>query len=108
MKSAMLIWSNPGTAITKFRKFVESDRVDMVVGETFAHIGYALAPKADEYKMPTIFPVIASEGDTAVHGPPAGLAQAFHPNLGRLRQHPCGVPADPPRTCTGVRDAGDY
>jgi branched-chain amino acid transport system substrate-binding protein len=52
---------NPGTAITKFRKFVESDRVDMVVGETFAHIGYALAPKADEYKMPTIFPVIAGD-----------------------------------------------
>ena len=52
---------NPGTAITKFRKFVESDRVDMVVGETFAHIGYALAPKADEYRMPTIFPVIAAD-----------------------------------------------
>src|SRR5580704_2691117 len=52
---------NPGTAITKFRKFVESDRVDMVVGEVFAHIGYALAPKADEYKMPTIFPVIAAD-----------------------------------------------
>ena len=52
---------NPGTAITKFRKFVESDRVDMVVGEAFAHIGYALAPKADEYKMPTIFPVIAAD-----------------------------------------------
>lgn len=52
---------NPGTAITKFRKFVESDRVDMVVGETFAHIGYALAPKAEEYRMPTIFPVIAAD-----------------------------------------------
>ena len=52
---------NPGTAITKFRKFVESDQVDMVVGEVFAHIGYALAPKADEYKMPTIFPVIAAD-----------------------------------------------
>src|SRR5947208_12441718 len=36
---------NPGTAITKFRKFAESDRVDMVVGEAFAHIGYALAPR---------------------------------------------------------------
>ena len=53
---------NPGTAITKFRKFVESDRVDMAVGETFAHIGYALAPKADEYKMPTIFCAAAPAG----------------------------------------------
>jgi len=31
----------------------------MVVGETFAQIGYALAAKADEYQIPTIFPVIA-------------------------------------------------
>jgi len=52
---------NPGTAITKFRKFAESDRVDMVVGEAFAHIGYALAPKAEEFRMPTIFPVIAAD-----------------------------------------------
>ena len=52
---------NPATAIAKFRKFVESDHVDMVVGEVFAHIGYALAPKAEEYKMPTIFPVIAAD-----------------------------------------------
>jgi branched-chain amino acid transport system substrate-binding protein len=33
----------------------------MVVGEVFAHIGYALAPKAEEYKVPTIFPVIAAD-----------------------------------------------
>jgi branched-chain amino acid transport system substrate-binding protein len=52
---------NPGTAIAKFRKFVESDHVDMVMGEAFAHIGYALAPKAEEYRMPTIFPVIAAD-----------------------------------------------
>src|SRR5207245_11726400 len=52
---------NPGTAITKFRTFAESDRVDMVVGEAFAHIGYALAPKAEEFRMPTIFPVIAAD-----------------------------------------------
>ena len=52
---------NPATAITKVRKLVESDRVHMVVGETFAHIGYALAAKADEYQMPTIFPVIAAD-----------------------------------------------
>ena len=52
---------NPATAITKVRKLVESDKVHMVVGETFAHIGYALAGKADEYQMPTIFPVIAAD-----------------------------------------------
>ncbi|HKZ07458.1 MAG TPA: ABC transporter substrate-binding protein [Methylomirabilota bacterium] len=52
---------NPTTAITKMRKLVESDRVHMVMGEVFAHIGYALAAKADEYQMPTIFPVIAAD-----------------------------------------------
>src|SRR6266704_164016 len=45
----------------KVEVIVESDRVDMVVGEVFAHIGYALAPKAEEYRMPTIFPVIAAD-----------------------------------------------
>jgi dihydrofolate reductase len=52
----------------------------------------------------TIFPVIGGEGDTAVHRPPAGFAQAaVHPNLGRLRQHPCGVSANPAQTCARVR-----
>jgi branched-chain amino acid transport system substrate-binding protein len=52
---------NPGTAITKMRKLVESDKVHIVMGEVFAHIGYALAAKADEYQIPTIFPVIAAD-----------------------------------------------
>ena len=52
---------NPTTAITKMRKLVESDQVHIVMGEVFAHIGYALAAKADEYQIPTIFPVIAAD-----------------------------------------------
>jgi branched-chain amino acid transport system substrate-binding protein len=52
---------NPATAITKMRKLVESDKVHIVMGEVFAHIGYALAGKADEYQIPTIFPVIAAD-----------------------------------------------
>ena len=52
---------NPATAITKMRKLVESDKVHIVMGEVFAHIGYALAAKADEYQIPTIFPVIAAD-----------------------------------------------
>ena len=59
----------PAVALTKLRKLVESDKVDLVAGEAFAHIGYALAPKADEYKIPMIFPVIA--GDDLTQRKPA-------------------------------------
>jgi branched-chain amino acid transport system substrate-binding protein len=31
------------------------------VGETFAHIGYAMAPLVDEYKIPMLYPVIAAD-----------------------------------------------
>ncbi len=51
----------PAVALSKLRKLVESDKVDLVAGEAFAHIGYALAPKADEYRIPMIFPVIAAD-----------------------------------------------
>src|SRR5260370_42404772 len=84
---------NPGTAITKFRKFVEGDRVDMVAGETFAHIGYALAPKADEYKIPTIFPVIAAD-DLAQRKPSQGVVRLGW--AGGQPSHPFGE--DAPRT----------
>jgi branched-chain amino acid transport system substrate-binding protein len=52
---------SPPTALAKFRKFVENDRVHLVAGEVFAHIGYALAPKADESRVPLLFPVIAAD-----------------------------------------------
>jgi branched-chain amino acid transport system substrate-binding protein len=51
----------PEVALTKLRKLVESDNVQVLVGETFAHIGYALAPRVDEYKVPMLYPVIAAD-----------------------------------------------
>jgi branched-chain amino acid transport system substrate-binding protein len=51
----------PDVALTKLRKLVESDRVQVLVGETFAHIGYAMAPLVDEYKIPMLYPVIAAD-----------------------------------------------
>jgi branched-chain amino acid transport system substrate-binding protein len=51
----------PATALAKFRKLVANDRVDLMAGEVFAHIGYALAPKADEARIPLLFPVIAAD-----------------------------------------------
>jgi hypothetical protein len=61
-------------------------------------------PRPGGRVAPDHLPGDRGRGDSAVHGPPAGLAQAaVHSNLGRLRQHPRGLPANPPRTCAGVR-----
>lgn len=51
----------PEVALNKLRKFIESDQVDIVGGEAFAHIALAMAPKAEEYKIPMIFPVAAAD-----------------------------------------------
>jgi branched-chain amino acid transport system substrate-binding protein len=51
----------PNIALTKLRKLVESDRVQVLAGGLFAHVGYALAPKVDEYGVPMLYPVMAAD-----------------------------------------------
>lgn len=51
----------PDVALTKLRKLVESDRVHVLAGGLFAHVGYALAPKVDEYRVPMLYPVMAAD-----------------------------------------------
>jgi branched-chain amino acid transport system substrate-binding protein len=51
----------PQAALTKLRKLVESDQVQVLAGGLFAHVGYALAPKVDEYKLPMLYPVMAGD-----------------------------------------------
>jgi branched-chain amino acid transport system substrate-binding protein len=51
----------PEVALTKLRKLVENDKVHVLIGELFAHIGYAMAPRVDEYKVPMLYPVIAAD-----------------------------------------------
>src|SRR5687767_14534143 len=51
----------PEVALNKLRKFIESDQADIVGGEAFAHIALAMAPKAEEYKIPMFFPVAAAD-----------------------------------------------
>jgi branched-chain amino acid transport system substrate-binding protein len=53
--------SRPDLAANKLRKFVESDKVDLLAGEAFAHIALALAPKVNEYQIPMVFPVAAAD-----------------------------------------------
>src|SRR3972149_6410538 len=51
----------PDVALTKARKHVESDKVHIMAGLLFAHVGYALAPVVDEYKIPMIYPIVAAD-----------------------------------------------
>ncbi len=51
----------PEVALTKLRKLVESDQVQVLAGGLFAHVGYALAPRVDEYKVPMLYPVVAAD-----------------------------------------------
>src|SRR5437762_1070913 len=51
----------PNVALTTLRKLVEHDRVHMVAGVLFGHLGYALAPKVEEYKIPALFTVTAAD-----------------------------------------------
>jgi branched-chain amino acid transport system substrate-binding protein len=51
----------PDVALTKLRKLVENDKVQVLLGEVFAHIGYAMAPRVDEYKVPMLYPIIAAD-----------------------------------------------
>lgn len=51
----------PQIALTKVRKLVESDKVHVLAGGLFAHVGYALAPKVDELQVPMLYPVMAAD-----------------------------------------------
>ena len=53
--------SRPDAALTKLRKLVEHDRVHLVAGVLFGHLGYALAPKVEEYRIPALFTVTAAD-----------------------------------------------
>src|SRR5437870_13754972 len=48
--------SRPDMAISKVRKLVEHDNVHILAGLLFGHIGYAVAAKAEEFKIPPLVP----------------------------------------------------
>jgi branched-chain amino acid transport system substrate-binding protein len=52
---------DPAAALTKLRKLAESDKVHSVAGIFLANEGYALAPKVDEYQMPTVWAVVSAD-----------------------------------------------
>jgi branched-chain amino acid transport system substrate-binding protein len=52
---------SPATALTKARKLVEQDKVHLLTGGLLASTGYALHPYVDGQKVPTTYPVMASD-----------------------------------------------
>jgi len=51
----------PATGLTKSRKLVEKDGVNVVAGGLMASTGYALAPYADAQRLPFVYPVMAPD-----------------------------------------------
>src|SRR5437762_14317285 len=47
----------PGNAITKARKLVESDHAHMLAGIILSNVAYALVPYSDAQGIPTIYPI---------------------------------------------------
>jgi branched-chain amino acid transport system substrate-binding protein len=52
---------NTATALTKARKLVDQDKLHVLTGGLLASTGYALHPFADAQKVPTTYPVMASD-----------------------------------------------
>ncbi len=51
----------PAGALTKTRKLVELDKVDLLMGPISANSGYALRDYIDGQKIPAFYPVVASD-----------------------------------------------
>jgi len=53
--------SNPATAVSKFKKLAEQDKVCVVDGFLLSHIGAAAANCSDQFKMPTVLACAADD-----------------------------------------------
>ena len=63
-KIEMIVEDDEGvsaTGLAKARKLVERDKIHILAGIVFAHVGYALAPYADASRIPFVYPVTAPD-----------------------------------------------
>jgi branched-chain amino acid transport system substrate-binding protein len=60
----------PAQTVTKARKLVELDKVDLLVGPLAASSGYVLRDYVDEQKIPALYPVVSSDDLTQRKGTP--------------------------------------
>ena len=60
----------PPQTLTKARKLVELDKVDLLVGPLAASSGYVLRDYVDEQKIPALYPVVSADDLTQRKGTP--------------------------------------
>jgi branched-chain amino acid transport system substrate-binding protein len=51
----------PAVGLTKARKLVERDEVDVMAGALLSSTGYALAPYIDSMRIPMVYPVVSAD-----------------------------------------------
>ncbi len=52
---------SPATSLTKLRKLVESDHVNVVMGVILSNVAYAMIPYIEAQGMPSIYPINSAE-----------------------------------------------
>ena len=62
--------SDPNTALTRARKAVEQDQVDMIVGPYLANEGLAVAAYTTQNKVPLFLPTVSARRPDAAQGEP--------------------------------------
>jgi branched-chain amino acid transport system substrate-binding protein len=53
--------SSAATAVGKIHKFVKDDKVNILDGMILSNMAYAVAPVVDQYQVPMVFPISASD-----------------------------------------------
>jgi len=51
----------PATALTKARKLVENDKVNLLAGVILSNVAYALVPYVEAQSIPTVYPINSAE-----------------------------------------------
>jgi len=51
----------PATAVTKLRKLIDSDRVNLLAGVILSNVAYALVPPIEAAGIPTIYPINSAD-----------------------------------------------
>ena len=78
---------NPAIALTKLRKLVENDRVNMVAGVILSNVAYALVPFIESQEIPTMYPINSADDLTQRKRPKWLIRTGF--SAGR-NMHPFG------------------
>src|SRR5712692_11033295 len=47
----------PATAVSKLRKLIDSDKVNLLAGVILSNVAYALVPPIEAARIPTIYPI---------------------------------------------------